>query len=178
MTTIRQLYRNLKMFWFRSRYGLKYVHQTFYMGGKSYIHSDLQAGKYVYIGPGCLIPPRVSIGKYTMFAHNVSILGGDHIFTDPKKPAIFSGRPEMPQTQIGKDVWIGANVLIMAGVTIGDGAIVAAGAVVTKDIPPYSIYGGNPARYIRMRFNEKEIVLHKQMLSQEKIEVNITRRKK
>jgi acetyltransferase-like isoleucine patch superfamily enzyme len=57
--------------------------------------------------------------------------------------------------RIGHDVWIGHGAMIRAGVTVGDGAIVAAGAVVVKDVPPYTIVGGNPARAIRMRLPEK-----------------------
>ncbi|MGB0498557.1 MAG: CatB-related O-acetyltransferase, partial [Rubricella sp.] len=55
------------------------------------------------------------------------------------------------------DVWIGARAIIMSGVTIADGAIVAAGAVVTKDVEPYAIVGGNPARVIRYRFEQRVI---------------------
>lgn len=58
---------------------------------------------------------------------------------------------------IGNDVWIGASVIILPGVTVGDGAILAAGAVVTKDVEPYSIVGGVPAKVIRKRFNDEEI---------------------
>jgi len=59
---------------------------------------------------------------------------------------------------IGNDVWIGANAIILQGVTIGDGAIVAAGAVVTKDVPPYAIVGGVPAKVIKYRFPDSTIV--------------------
>lgn len=166
------------MAFLRYRLNLNNVHNTFYAGGKSQISSDLKAGAYAYIGPGCSIPPKVIIGRYTMFAPKVSILGGDHIFTNPETPIIFSGRPEMPATYIGEDVWIGANALIMAGINIGNGAIVAAGSVVTKDVPAYSIYGGNPAKFIRMRFNEEEIRIHQIMLKQNNIKVSFTGKKK
>lgn len=58
---------------------------------------------------------------------------------------------------IGNDVWIGTNVVVLSGVTIGDGAVVAAGAIVTKDVPPYAIVGGVPARVLKYRFDEKTI---------------------
>lgn len=162
------------MFWLRRRYNLKYVHSTFYMGGKSWISSDLKTEEHVFIAAGCSIYPNVSIGRYTMFGPNVSIKGGDHNFDNPDIPMIFSGRPKMPSTIIGRDVWIGAEVFIKAGVTIGDGAIVAAASVVTKDIPPYTIYGGNPAKLIRMRFSEEEIIRHKEMLNNPDIKPNYT----
>lgn len=60
-------------------------------------------------------------------------------------------------TTIGNDVWLGAESLIMPGIHIGDGAIIAARAVVTKNIDPYEIWGGNPARFIRKRFSDEEI---------------------
>src|SRR5690606_29947135 len=58
-----------------------------------------------------------------------------------------------PSVKIGNDVWIGEDAIIMGGVKIGDGAIIAARAVVTKDVPPYSIYGGVPAKLIKYRFD-------------------------
>jgi len=175
--SLRYIYRNLKMKWYRFKYNLKQVHPTFFMAGHSLVSEDLIAAEYVFLGSGCLIPPKVSIGKYTMFAPNISILGGDHIFSNPIQPIIFSGRPKMPETKIGEDVWIGANVLIMAGVTIGSGSIIAAGSVVTKKIPPYSIYGGNTAKFIKMRFNEAEILEHQKMLKNNNITVSFTNKK-
>lgn len=65
--------------------------------------------------------------------------------------------PFKGDTVIGNDVWIGQNVTIMPGVKVGDGAIIAANSVVVKDIEPYTIYGGNPAKFIKKRFNDEKI---------------------
>ena len=65
--------------------------------------------------------------------------------------------PTKGDTNIGNDVWIGYKAMIMAGVTIGDGAIIAARSVVTKDVAPYSIVGGNPAKEIKKRFSKEQI---------------------
>ena len=62
--------------------------------------------------------------------------------------------PKLKKTIIGNDVWIGQRVVVKSGCRIGDGAVVGAGAVVTKDVPPYAIVGGVPAKVIRMRFSE------------------------
>ncbi len=76
--------------------------------------------------------------------------------------------------KIGNDVWIGANVLILDGVTIGNGAIIAAGAVVTKDVPPYAVVGGVPAKIIKYRFNKEEIDFLEQLKWWEKDEKWLT----
>ena len=122
---------------------------------QSNISKDLRMGRYGYIGKGAMICPKVSIGHYSMLATSVSIVGGDHNYDKIGLPIIFSGRPELPSTSIGNDVWIGHRATIMAGVKIDDGAIVAAGSVVTKDVPACSIVGGVPAKLIRYRFNSK-----------------------
>lgn len=163
---IRPLYRKWKMFYLRKRLGLKNVHETFYMSGRSNIASDLQAGPYVFVAGGCVIYPKVKIGDYTLLAPNVKILGGDHEINKVGTPIIFSGRSVLQETNIGKDVWIGTNCIVMAGVTIGNGAIIAAGSVVTKDIEPYSINAGIPAKKIKARFDiETDIKKHEQMLA-------------
>ena len=82
-------------------------------------------------------------------------------------PIIFSGRPVLEPTSIGADAWIGCGAILMAGVRVGRGAIVAAGAVVTKDVPPYEIHGGVPARKISERFPEPtDRQAHERMLAE------------
>lgn len=160
---IRKQYRKIKMFFLRKKYRLKNVHKTFYIGGKSFISRDLHAEKYVYIGPNCIIYPNVRIGAYSMLANDVKIQGGDHLYCKVGTPVIFSGRDTIKETVIGRDVWIGTGSFIKVGVKIGDATIVAAASVVIKDLEPCSIYGGNPARKIRSRFetdSDKEKHLH------------------
>jgi lysophospholipase L1-like esterase len=109
----------------------------------------------------------VQLGPYSMLGPRVSIVGGDHRFDRPGLPIIFSGRPALEKTIIEADVWIGAGAILLAGVRIGRGAIVAAGAVVTKDVAPYEVHGGVPARKIRERFaNADDRELHDRMLAE------------
>jgi virginiamycin A acetyltransferase len=118
-------------------------------------------------------PERLTIGRYCALAAGVRFLmaGANHptggVSTFPF--AIFGGEwrertvdliyglPSRGDTVVGNDVWIGYEAIIMPGVTIGDGAIVASGALVTKDVPPYGIVGGNPARLLRTRFDEADV---------------------
>lgn len=174
-TKLKNIIKNIKMVWYRYKYQLKKVHKTFYMGGASRISPDLIAAEHVFIAHNCVIYPNVKIGKYTMLAPKVSILGGDHHIDNPNAPMIFSGRPKIPKTNIGEDVWIGTGAIIKAGVRIGNGSIIGASSVVTKDIPEYSIYAGNPAKFIRMRFKESEIQIHKKMLKKNDIVINHTK---
>lgn len=139
--------RILKRRFYIFKYGLRNVDKTFIATANCHISKDFQAGAYSYVGPGSTIYPKVKIGKYTMIANDVHILGGDHLFDIPGTPIVFSGRGFLKETVIGDDVWIGAHTLIMTGVHIGNGAIVAAGSVISKDIPPYAIMGGAKSLY-------------------------------
>jgi acetyltransferase-like isoleucine patch superfamily enzyme len=104
----------------------------------------------------------LEIGHYVSIADNVTFLtGGNHeyrgITTFPVKVKLLGHSREAltnGKIKVGDDVWIGHNALILSGVQIGQGAIIAAGSVVAKDIPPYSIVGGNPAKIIKYRFPE------------------------
>jgi acetyltransferase-like isoleucine patch superfamily enzyme len=102
------------------------------------------------IGKFCSISWDVTIGATTHPFEHLS----SHSFSYMKKFGLVSEDKKFPQlkTYIGNDVWIGCHSVIRSGVTIGDGAIIGAGAVVTKDVPPYSIVVGVPAKILRMRF--------------------------
>ncbi len=155
------------MLYVHRRLGLRGIDRSFYINLPAiHISSDLSAGHFGFIGEGAYICPNVHIGNYVMLAPYVSILGGDHEFHMAGVPIIFSGRPDaIPRTIIEDDTWIGHRCIIMAGVTIGRGSIIAAGAVVTHDVPPYSIFGGVPAKLIRTRFGtDEEMLTHDRML--------------
>lgn len=112
---------------------------------------------------------KIKIGKYCSIADSIHIfLGGNHdiaaVSTYPfgsKGDELVGPREGHPKSngdiKIGNDVWIGSNVSIMSGITIGDGAVIAAFSHVVKDVQPYEIVGGNPAKQIRMRFDQETI---------------------
>lgn len=163
----REAWRRWTMAIRRRRYGLRHVHPTFYICPGCVVARDLVAAEYAFVNVGCVIGPRVSIGAYSMLSPYVSIVGGDHAYDKPGVPMIFAGVGEVPETIIEKDVWIGCGAILMAGVRIGRGAIIAAGAVVTKDVPPYEIFGGVPARKLAERFaSAEQRAKHDQMLAQ------------
>ena len=115
-------------------------------GGVVDIGDNVSINAYTYIsGAG-----GITIGKNSRIASHVSIMTSNHVFSDRSKPICKQGLSKVGVT-IGEDVWIGSGVRILDGVIIGNGAIVAAGAVVNKDVMPYSIVGGVPAKLIKMR---------------------------
>ncbi len=110
---------------------------------------------------------HVIIGKFCSIAAGVKIFGGaehrsDLVSTYPFRTIINNDginydATSKGQTVVGNDVWIGTDAIILSGITIGDGAIIGAGALVTKNIEPYTIVGGNPAKLIRKRFSDEII---------------------
>ncbi len=109
-------------------------------------------GNNVGISPNAFIAVRgnIEIGDNTIFGPGVSIHSENHVFEDRDTPIRLQGSSRKG-VKIGRDCWIGSKVIILDGVTIGDGAVIAAGAVVNKDVPPYAIAGGVPAKVIRSR---------------------------
>jgi virginiamycin A acetyltransferase len=149
-------------------------------------HEKIEVGDYTYYDdPGdptafadqnvlyAYGPERLVIGRYCALAEGVRFVmaGANHPMLGPSTfPfGIFGGdwaettmdlvmsAPSRGDTVVGNDVWLGYRALVMPGVTIGDGAIVAAGSVVAADVPPYAIAGGNPARVLRMRYDEADV---------------------
>ncbi len=125
-----------------------------------------EVGRYTFIGRNCFII-HSRIGNFCSIANNVIIGSGKHplnfVSTSPvfysdnnilKKSFNKVDFEEYEKTTIGSDVWIGSNAFVKGGVTIGHGAVIGAHSVVTKDIEPYSIVAGNPARLIRKRFDD------------------------
>ena len=119
---------------------------------------------------------KLYIGSYCSIAPNVRfLLGGEHqtksVSTYPFKVMSFGERREAGSKGnivVKDDVWIGDGAIICSGVTIGQGAVIAAGAVVTKNVEPYAIVGGNPARLIRYRFGEE---LRKKLLETDIVKI-------
>ena len=144
--------------------------------GTKTVVSDSQIGSYTYLGKNNKLD-RVSIGKFCSIGSNIKILDSTHPTREfvSTSPVFYSTLRQCGTTFvtkekfeehlsggdskliIGNDVWIGDDVTFMAGITIGDGAIIGTGALVTKDVPPFSICGGIPAKVIRYRFTQEQI---------------------
>jgi acetyltransferase-like isoleucine patch superfamily enzyme len=112
----------------------------------------LVVGDDVVFALGVLVgtPGGVTIGDRTLIGFGAKIISGNHRMPEGRARIHRAGYVREPIV-IGQDVWIGANAVVLPGIAIGDGAVVAAGSIVTKDVAPYTIVGGNPARVIKER---------------------------
>ncbi|HCN50162.1 MAG TPA: glycosyl transferase family 1 [Chryseobacterium sp.] len=130
---------------------------------------NVKMGKYSDIGYDCIIL-NTDIGAFCSFGANIIIGGAPHTIDWVSTSPVFNkNKDHLPKkfalhdfsleghTSIGNDVWIANNVLIKTGVTVGDGAVIGMGSVVTKDVGPYEIWAGNPARFIKKRFDDESI---------------------
>lgn len=130
--------------------------------GSSFVHSKIS--DHSFCGYDCDVY-HADIGKFVSIANDVVIGGGAHPLSWAcTSPVFYEGRDSINQkfsrfsrsdvkrTSIGSDVWIGRGAILLSGVQVGHGSIVGAGSVVTKNIPPYEIWAGNPAKFVRNRF--------------------------
>lgn len=149
----------------------------------AYFYGEIGYGSY--IGSNCNLSAK--IGRFTSIAGNCMTISGRHAYTYPFAttcPMFFSTMRQngetfvreqkfeelcyaVPEkkyaTVIGNDCWIGEGVKIIAGTKIGDGAIVFAGAIVTKDVPAYAIVGGVPAKIVKYRYSEEDVLFLKKL---------------
>lgn len=125
---------------------------VFYSGVWIFPCRGLQLGENVDLAKDVLITTSggVDIGDRTLVGYRTQILSSNHII--PKgRECIFSSGHVHKKVTIHNDVWIGANCIILPGVEIGEGAVVAAGSVVTKNVKPFEVVGGTPAKLIKVR---------------------------
>lgn len=114
---------------------------------------NISVGDNCYLGDGVQLyawNEKISIGNHVLIAADAKMITRKHGFSDMEAPISEQGYMNAPVI-IEDDVWIGFQAIILSGVTIGEGSIVGAGAVVTKNVDPYSIVGGVPAKLIRKR---------------------------
>jgi len=132
-------------------------------------YHNIKIGMYSY--GGCFSPERIpsgtEIGRYCSFASQVYIFNGNHpierksmhpFFYNPRFKYVIKDLIPRRKLVIGNDVWVGFNAIILPSVSkIGDGAVIGAGSVVTKDVTPFAVVAGNPAKIIKYRFKEEKI---------------------
>ena len=145
-----------------------HIHKTAKVDSKCAL-TAVTLGRYTYVGSGTDITDT-TVGSFCSIAGGCQIGGGEHpLHTVSTSPAFLRGRNILRKNfsdiayeaakpvTIGNDVWIGANAYIRGGVTIGSGAVIGAHAVVTKDVRPYEIVAGCPAKPLRRRFDDETV---------------------
>jgi acetyltransferase-like isoleucine patch superfamily enzyme len=107
------------------------------------------AGTFLNLGVMIAAEELVEIGDHCMLANGCFVTDSSHRYDDPEKPVPWQGFTTKGPTRIGENCWLGANVVVTSGVTIGERCVIGANSVVTKDIEPFSVVAGAPARVLR-----------------------------
>ena len=155
----------LKHLWPKASVSLPFTFERGVRLEGAQVLAGVTMGYRSYANPGSMVREGVKIGRYCSIGRNVTIAPGDHPMDGltthplclegqryPRRPADTTRADRHANTVIGHDVWISDSVIVTAGVHVGTGAVIGAGAVVTKDVAPYTVVGGVPARKIRERF--------------------------
>lgn len=138
----------------------------------TYSYKTISVGDNVTLGVRPILlatRSQIRIGNNVMFGPGVTVRGGNHRFDIVGIPInAVSDDMKRPEDDLGvvieDDVWVGGGATILAGVTVGRGSVIGGSAVVTKDVPPYSIAVGNPARVMKARFGTEDIHAHERVL--------------
>lgn len=130
-------------------------------GERIIIQPGSKVGRFAYLGGGFEAHGPVVVGDLCMIAAGCKIVGADHRYDVLGTPSRLAF-PEAarPVTTFGLDAWVGQRVTIVEGVTIGAGAVIGSGSVVTRDVEPYAIVAGTPARLLKWRFTPEQITDH------------------
>lgn len=165
-------------YWFRRRFAKCGSDFRFSPLTSSFHYGKIEIGDRVYIGSGANLSGKVTIGDDVMFAQNVHVTDGYHRFDVVGKTIHASGPGEKVRVHVEADAWVGAGSTLMKGVRIGEGAVVGAKSLVLKDVPPYSVVVGSPARVVSKRFTDEELREHLRIIGRddEAIEAMVARR--
>lgn len=164
-----RLYKGLKNRFFRYFYRSafkKIGRKVSFKYSDTFSFENISIGNNVYIAQGAVFlssNSTIDISDNVLFGPNVTIITGDHPI-DLRGKYIFDIKEKLKgedlPVHIHTDVWVGTGVIILKGVTIGEGSIIAAAALVTKNVPPYAIVGGVPAKIIKYRGTDEQILKH------------------
>jgi acetyltransferase-like isoleucine patch superfamily enzyme len=120
-----------------------------WLTGQAPARIKIGGGSFLNLGVMVAALDYVEIGEHCMFANGSFITDADHRYDDPDKPVPWQGFASKGPTRVGDNVWCGANVVITSGVTVGERCVIGANSVVTRDLEPYSIAVGAPARAVK-----------------------------